>query len=526
MNFITISDRIEITNFKGDLSLKDEKDLLVEKDLSDSDESVKEEALDVAAFSEDKLSAALDKSAAYGDTALNDELEKLAQTFKVELEKAQSMTEEELIKNGIITPEYEDEEGNIPEEELCVCCGEKRRDKSRGENYEYCKDCREAMKRYPFGALSLIALIVSVVLAILSVYSFSLDFIPYNTVKEANSYLKQDRLDSAISTYDGAISALEDEGITAKWLYLKTSKILFNTMPGGVNSMTDIVTRLDKALSTLEAKMPIYGEYANLREETLVLYATMQSFYQVVEKEEYVDFDNLSDELYEQVMTEIGAIIDSEVSVLSKDGETTQMLPANEAMVRFCQYMYAYSAGKYDDSYLYMQKVYETEESYIWLYAYELGIVELQKGNYDEAEFYADAMLKVNKEASDAYSLKSSLARVTGDTDKAIEFADKGLSYDSSNSELIRMKAIAYAAKGDFENAKKVADEALSKGSYGMLHMTAAVIENELGNRDTVEAYLDELEQNDIELSEKLQSYFDGKITAEQVFTEGTGDVE
>lgn len=506
--------------------MKDEKDLKIENDLSGSDENIKEEALDVAALSEDKLSAALDKSAAYGDSALNDELEKLAQTFKTELEKAQSMSEEELIKKGIIVPEYEDEEGAIPEDELCVVCGEKRRDKSRGENYEYCKDCREAMKRYPFGALSIIALIVTVFLAVLSVYSFTLDFIPYNTVKEANGYLQEDRLDSAMAAFDGAIAAFEEEEITAKWLYLKTSKILFNTMPGGVNSMTDIVTRIDKALSTFEAKMPVYGEYANLREETLVLYATMQSFYQIVEKEEYVDFENMSDELYEQVMTEIGAIIDSEVSVLSKDGETTEMLPANEAMVRFCQYMYAYSAGKYDDSYLYMKKVYEAEESYLWLYAYELGIVELQKGNYEEAEFYADAMLKVNTEASDAYSLKSSVARVTGDIDKAIEFADEGLSYDSSNSELIRMKAIAYAAKGDFENAKKIADEALSKGSYGMLHMTAAVIENELGNKDTVEAYLNELEQNELELSEKLQSYFDGKITAQQLFTEGTGDVE
>jgi hypothetical protein len=290
LNFIANSDRIKVTNFKGGLSLKDEKDLTVENELSDMDKNAEEKVLDVAALSEDKLSAALDKSAAYGDNALNDELEKLAQTFKAELQKAQSMTEEELIKKGIIIPEYEDEEGAIPDDELCACCGEKRRDKSRGENYEYCKDCREAMKRYPFGTLNILALIVTVVLALLSVYSFILYFIPYNTVKEANEYLNQDRLDSAMSAYDGAISAFEDEEITAKWLYLKTAKILFDTMPSGVNSMTDIVTRLDKALSVAELKMPIYGGYANLREESLALYGTMQSFYKIVENEEYVDF--------------------------------------------------------------------------------------------------------------------------------------------------------------------------------------------------------------------------------------------
>lgn len=526
MNFIAISDRIKATNFKGGLSLKDEKDLIDENGLSDMDENAEEKVLDVAALSEDKLSAALDKSAAYGDNALNDELEKLAQTFKAELQKAQSMTEEELIKKGIITPEYEDEEGAIPDDELCTCCGEKRKDKSRGENYEYCKDCREAMKNYPFGSLNIISLIVTVVLAVLSVYSFSLDFVPYNTVKEANGYLKQDRLDSAMSAYDGAISAFEDKEITAKWLYLKTSKILFDTMPSGVNSMTDIVTRLDKALSVAELKMPIYGEYANLREESLVLYGTMQNFYKIVENEEYVDFENLSDEQYKQAMTEIGSLIDTEIAVVSKDGKTTKMVPANEGIVRFCQYMYAYSAGKYADSYQYMNKVYETEPSYLWLYAYELGVVELQGGEYEKAELYADALLQTNIESSDGYALKSSIARMTGKSDEAIKMADDGLKYNTNSTELKRLKVMAYVTQGEYEKAKEISDEVIANGSYGLFHMTAIVVENELGNDDKVKSYIEEMEKYEVDLTDRLQEYLDGKITAKQLFTEGTGDVE
>ncbi len=526
MKFTTVSGRIKTTSFKGGLSLKDEKDLIVENGLSDTGENAEEKVLDATALSEDKISSALDKSATYGDAALNDELEKLAQTFKAELEKAQSMTEEELIKQGIITPQYEDEEGAIPEDQLCVCCGEKRKDKSRGENYEYCNDCREAMKNYPFSAVNIFALVVTVALAILSVYSFSLDFIPYNTVKEANDYMKQDRLDSAISAYDGAISAFEDKEVTAKWLYLKTSELLFDTMPSGVNSMTDIVARLDKALSETESKMPIYAKYANLRDETLVLYGTMQSFYEIVNNEEYADFENMSDDLYKQAMTEIGSIIDTEVAVVSKDGEKTKKLPASEAVVRFCQYMYAYSAGNYNDAYLYMNKVYEAESSYLWLYAYELGIVELQGGDYEKAELYADAILNVNIESGDGYALKSSIARMTGKADEAIELADKGLEYDSSSSELKRLKVMAYVTKDDFENAKKIADEAIADGSYGLFHMTAIVVENELGNDDTVKSYIEEMEENEITVTERLQEYLDGKITAKQLFTEGTGDVE
>ena len=40
------------------------------------------------------------------------------------------------IKNGIVIQQYKDDEGVIPEEELCKCCGEQRRDKSFGENYD------------------------------------------------------------------------------------------------------------------------------------------------------------------------------------------------------------------------------------------------------------------------------------------------------------------------------------------------------------------------------------------------------
>ena len=54
MNFIAISDRIKATNFKGGLSLKDEKDLTVENELSGMDKNAEEKVLDVAALSEDK----------------------------------------------------------------------------------------------------------------------------------------------------------------------------------------------------------------------------------------------------------------------------------------------------------------------------------------------------------------------------------------------------------------------------------------------------------------------------------------
>ena len=104
-------------------------------------------------------------------------MERLAATFKQEYEKAQAMTEEELIKSGIIIQQYEDDAGAIPEEELCKCCGEQRRDKRYGENYEYCKKCREAMMDYPFSIKSVAVLAITVFFCVLSIISFSSDLL-------------------------------------------------------------------------------------------------------------------------------------------------------------------------------------------------------------------------------------------------------------------------------------------------------------------------------------------------------------
>ena len=112
--------------------MKDDKNL---NDLSLTNDELSE-VVNKTAVTEDNFSSAIDRSQEYSDKSLDDELERLAQTFRQELKKAQAMSEEELIKNGIVIQQYEDDDGVIPEEELCQCCGEHRRDKSFGENYE------------------------------------------------------------------------------------------------------------------------------------------------------------------------------------------------------------------------------------------------------------------------------------------------------------------------------------------------------------------------------------------------------
>ncbi len=484
------------------------------------------ETKDKIAVNEDNFGNTVDKSAEYSNKALDDELQRLAATFKQELEKAQAMTEEDLIKNGIIIQQYEDEDGVIPQEELCQCCGEQRRDKTFGENYEYCKSCREAMKRYPLSIYSIALLAAVVFVAVVSVFSFAADYNIYDTVRKADEYSAENKLDSALETYDSAIESFSKKEILPQKLYLKTSEILFDNMPDGIYSMSEIQYRIKKALSQFEMNLPLYDKYEDMYTESQVLYATMDEFYNVIYDEKYADFDGKNQKTYEAIMTDIGSIIDKQVTITSVDGKTSQMVNSSPAMVRFCQYMFAYNMNKYDDSYGYMKEVCELEPSYTWLYAYELGMAELQKGNIEEAETLAEIIYLKNAENPDSYVLRSSIARMSGNTKKALSVADEGINAVSDYPDLYRIKAMAYIVKGDLDAARECVDEGLKLEEYSFMYMVSLVVENELGNKDKVQEIKDILEERDVELTEKMEKYLKGKITAEQMFTEGTGDVE
>lgn len=496
------------------------------KDLNLSNDELSAVA-DKTAVTEDNFSSAIDKSQEYSDTALDNELEKLAETFRQELKKAQAMSEEELIKNGIVIQQYEDDDGVIPEEELCKCCGEQRRDKKYGEKYEYCQACREAMRSYPLSISGIITLAAMVFIAVVSIFSFVADFNIYNTVRQGDKYLSENKKYSALDSYEGAISAFSDKDVLAEKLYFKSVGILYETMPDGAYSMSDIASKIETVLGKFEAQIPLYGTYVDMHHEMQVVSGTLNEFYTLLNDEKYSEYD-LKDnkEQYEKVMTDIGSIIDKQITVTSVDKKTSQIVPASEVIVRYCQYMFAYANGYYADSYQYMNKVCELEPSYLWLYAYELGMAELQSGNTEKAQSLATALYESNSELSDAYVLQSVIYRMSGKIDKAIEWADTGISSSSENTELYRIKAMAYAAKGDFETAKEIIDESLEMDNYGLLTMTAIVVENELGNKDRVKELKAVMKENDVEISERTKKYLKGEISAQDMFTKGTGDVE
>ena len=459
---------------------------------------------------------------------LNAELEALAELFRKELAKTTEEFESGSAGESEIT-ETEDgdiaEDGTTDEEDtpelICELCGEAYENGKDG----ICEECLKELRNRPFKFTNILLIFAIGVLGIIAMRGFWQNVDGYAKAYEAKYHFSNGNITSAKTAYDEAIDYFENKEVNARKLYFESAEAIFIQMSDGSTSMTEVADRISKGFDDSILPMPQYTKYKNIGNESLVLYATMQGFYDIVNREEYQQYSADNTTMYNSIMKEIEALSGATVEIKTVDGKVKEVV-YNEAMIRFCQYMFAYSSGKTYEAQEYLKKVYEANPDYLWLYAYEYALVSINSGDIETAEKLAQELIEADRQDPDGYSLHSTIARLSGDADKAIEWADKALESDPQNAEVLRLKAMALVVKGDVKQAKTVIDEALTYESYGILYYTSIVIENELGNKETVDETISLLEMYGLSVSGRVNDYLLGEITAEQLFTEGSGDVE
>lgn len=465
------------------------------------------------------------------DDDLEKELLELTELFKAELKKAKEAEEAqgedgefELIQELDDTP-VESSEAEIPEEELCLCCGERPRDKTVSQNYEYCAECRENMKRYPIGIHHFASAAAVIVCAVIAIMTFTVDFEGYSLAFSASKNAKSGKLTTAVSDYENSIGIFEDGKIGCKFLKLKNAESIYKTLPSGAKSLSEAASYIDEALSPFEAKLPVYKKYVRLRNNALNQYAVLEEFYAVMGKEQYAGFDGTNGEMYSAMQAELEALVGKNVEITDIDGDKLEM-PYDEGMIRFSQYMLAYSCKKDDDSYKYITLMKEASPESICLYGYELSLGEIKRGKLSEAELLTDAMLENNAEDVNAYIIKSCLKRLGGDFDGALSVAAEGLEIDEANADLYRQRSMALILKGDPSGALEEAKAGLNYSQYGALYYVYLVAANEKGDAQEVSAAKEQIASMGIGYTERMSAYLNGEISAAQLFSEGTGDVE
>ncbi len=452
---------------------------------------------------------------------LNAELEALAELFRNELAKTAQEYEKGVADTEPVSAcesesaDADDGAEEEPEASICDFCGERVVDCKDG----ICEDCLAELRKRPFKFRKVLAIFAVGIVALIAMRGFWQNVDGYSKAYEAKAQFSMGNINSAKTAYDEAISYFVKKDVNPRNLYFESAEVVFMQMSDGSLSMTEVGDRVSKGLEDSFFTKPLYIKYKNMGNESLQLYATMQSFYDIVNKPEYANYTVDNEEMYNSIIAELEELKDAELEIETVDGKT-EKVKANEAMVRFCQYMLSYTSNKRDEEKKYLEMAYECGPEYLWLYGYEYGLFAINSGDFDTAEKMAKALVEADKQDPDGYSLYSTTARLSGDSENAVKWANKALESNPEDAEAIRVKAMALVAGGDYTAAKTVVDEAMTQEPNLLMYYTCIVIENELGNTETVDETISMLQMYGISIHAEVNSYLAGEMTAEQLFAE------
>lgn len=402
----------------------------------------------------------LNEESAEKEVSLEEELENIKDMFQAELDKAsenpdlksEQETEEDFSENT----EAEDEPEAEPEN-LCECCGERERDTSLGEDYPYCSQCRDLMKKYPFGfkgILTLVAVIGLIVVSTIFMLPKSADLI--NGAIIADGYIAEGKVYSGLYTYYDTISSADEDFIPKK-LVARCAKAF-----AGLNDYVDAAYMAQNYLSETELKLPTYSFVKNYTVKSETLNAVENAIY-----DKLSSADTTADD------------IDDVIAIIDALGEKEDS-NYDEYYLEYYKYV-AMHTLKVDIDKQY-EKLLEIDKAYgnEWVHCYDLCNTAALMGNVEKAEEYFNRIIKNNAEDGTAYAYYANAYRYCEkpDADKMLEIVEKGIeaqgSYSYATSDLYRIQATAYLLKGEYDNALKSAEtmySAVAANNYSVTNL-------------------------------------------------------
>lgn len=435
-------------------------------------------------------------------------------------EDIQAETSIELDGGIPITPE-EDDAQSADESELCILCGEKPADKSFGENYDLCADCRKSLIKSPLrfsGFLAVLALFCVSVWGFMFLLGQSTTLM---SVMDGDEQFDSNNLYSAISSYSSAgnigwktakrmITAYNNSG------YLSGINTAVNTYFYDVNALEegDTLTFADKAgKSNLNAfwnkdVKAVNDEY----NAAMTSYQTYYAYLSTYDEQLYYGEIKPEEIPYSQVIAKYE----------SAKGETTAK--NDLAFINYCEYYLAYMCGKDSQiQYNYLKEVENIAPDYGWLYRTPLTELQISIGEYDAALENCEAIEAAN--ADDVYGeyYRAQIFRMKGDYQAALEKAE-ALIADYSNSGFYYAYyegAIDAFLLGDYDKAFEYS-EVCYGGEY-LNEQTAnfhALVCKKLGDEDGYNAVVEMLESYELKISPTIEKYLNGEITAVEMFNE------
>lgn len=448
--------------------------------------------------------------------------------------------------------ETEEESEEISEEALCEKCGKRARYTELDKDYPYCKACRESMKKTKmngWGVFFFICMLLGGITYI--VYAISLLTISLPIMK-GDVYMSQKKYSSAIVCYEEAITTIDT----------------LNQSAGSEIELFDAGDRTYAKLVEAYFKIgsPTYAQdYYTALEES----GALEKFTYKQTKEYYDIYDKMMD-TYSEVQTLHATGINalyaaeekSDISEVKDELEALEELKQNEKydkqMITYFQYLYcSVTENSLDEGIKYLEEIKEGGRAYEFMYAVELAMRYLEKGEYEKAEEVCYESLEESPENLGVYQYLMMSKRLQGDYEGALAIAEEAEKaaetmyipegYDSAMHYAVPMEqAIVYALMGEEDKALAAIDKSYELGNDNsnlnisiLLHYLYHVKGTEpVEDEDYGTIYDSEDEMYDqglstisyygsyygLAVSENVQAIIDGEKTLEDVFVNGEVD--
>lgn len=439
-----------------------------------------------------------------------------------------------------------------PEADLCEKCGKRERYTELGEDYPYCKACRESMKKTRMNGWG-VFFFISVLLGCIIYLVYGIALISMSLpIFKGDMYMAEKKYSSAIACYEEALTSIDS----------------LNQSAGGQVPLFDAGDRtyakLVKAYYLLGSPTYAQDYYAALEQS-----GALDKFTYKETKEYYDVYDKMMD-TYSEAQSLYGQTLNSlyssekkvDVSVVKDELNGLEELKKNEKydkqMIAYFQYLFcSVTENSLEESIKYLEEVKAGGRAYEFIYAIDLCTLYLEKGEYEKAEEICYDSLEASSENIGVYQYLMMSKRRQGDYEGALKLAEEAEKiaetmyvpegYETAMHYAIPMEqAIVYALMGEEDKALAAIDTSYQLGNdnsnlnivillhylYHVKGTEPQVGENDEKVYDSVDEMYDQGlatisyygQYYGLSVSENVQAIIDGKKTLEDVFVKGEVD--
>ena len=442
------------------------------------------------------------------------ELDELRSVFQGEIDKMMEDNPDASWEEIVKAADYEKRNGIKPDGK-CEVCGEWKA--PAGE--QYCPECVEKMKHFPFEWWQFIAPLLAILITVVSFFIIKGMWPVYRETAQAEKYVRQHKLVSAMDSYRVVDRNLIQMNGKIGNRILKDQVKVYDRM--GVQSYMELKGFLDAFYTRDMMDKPGNGPVRAAADRI----------------DEYTKCYTAFDEAREN-SKDFNTLMKNYSALQVKEGLN------NAYFNYYCYYacLLFEQGPKVQEKYL--NNIKAEGEEYESLYLPLMAEHALNAGKYDKTIDYCNDMLKRNKEDMYAFAYKTVAYRRKGDLPKAIKAAKDGLNADEYSVTLNYQMAVISMLEGQMKLAETYAETSyrasmMNGGSPASTSLYALITGirardyklagNESGYNKEISIHnqvINDAAERGIPISAQVEEIINGKKTVRDVFCNGKGDFE